>query len=118
MTREYTDPPMGDMAGRAGAPTGIMTGMAGMTTQVDHPTTALEDHAQQLESLLGGLERAALQYDNMLNRLRGGRPTTDDATEKHAEPVGTLDRIHLLSDRLNNMSSRLNNAADELNGLI
>ena len=106
MDRPYTEPPMSDAMN------------VGMGPQVDRATTALEDHAQQLETLLGGLERAVLQYDNMLNRLRGGRPTTDDAMEKQSEPVGTLDRIHLLSDRLNIMCSRLNSAADELNGLI
>jgi len=90
----------------------------GMRPQVDRATTALEDHAQQLEPLLGGLERAVLQYDNMLNRLRGGRLPTDDAKEKATEPVGMLDRIRLTVDRLNTMSSRLNNAADELNELI
>ncbi len=106
MDRPYTEPPMSDAMN------------VGMGPKVDRPATALEDHAQQLETLLGGLERAALQYENMLNRLRGSNPTVDDSANQTSKPVGTLDRIHLLSDNLNNVCSRINNTADELNGII
>lgn len=100
-TRAYSDPQLGNMA------------------QVDRPATELEDYAQQLSTVLVGLERATLQYDNMLNRLRGPQPSTGaDQVNKQAEPNSTMARLHSLMDGLLATSSKLNNLADDLNGII
>ncbi len=93
---------------------------AGMSAQMqtDRPITALEEHMNQLESLYSGLERASLQYDNILSRLRGAHPTDDGATNKMSEPVSIIDRLRTADDRLSNVCAQLNNTADELNGIM
>ena len=88
------------------------------TAGVDRQSTQMEDHANQLAGLESGLERALLQYENMLCRLRGDNPETSKKEQEVLSQNAIMPRIRISMDRLSSLSSSLNNAADELNGIM
>lgn len=88
----------------------------------ERPASRMEHHANNLADSLSSLERAALQCDNMLRRLRGNIPSGDDTAAKpptvaQADPP-IMQRLDHLSERITDMSNRLNNQADELQEYI
>ena len=86
-------------------------------SQVDRPSTMLEAHSEQLSNIESGLERALLQYSNMLDRMRGAQPTSQ-GTDKALQPESMAQRLANQSDRLQSLTNMLNEMADELNHLI
>lgn len=85
---------------------------------VDRESTQMEDHANHLDGLRDGLQRALLQYENMLCRLRGSNPEADKKEQEVPTNDCLMPRIRLSMDKLSTLSTRLNNAADELNGIM
>ena len=84
----------------------------------ERPTNRMEHHANNLADSLSSLERASLQCDNMLRRLRGNIPSTGDDTAKpptvaQADPP-IMQRLDLLSEKITDITNRLNNQVDEL----
>jgi translation initiation factor 2B subunit (eIF-2B alpha/beta/delta family) len=84
----------------------------------ERPTNRMDVHANNLSESLNGLERASLQCDNMLRRLRGNIPSTGD---DHAKPPTVaqadppiMQRLDQLSEQIQDISVRLNNQVDEL----
>lgn len=104
------------MATRVGELSGRTGGMA--STQADRPTTMLEGHADQLSNLESQLERAVLQYQNMLDRLRGPQPSAGMDADKPLQPESMAQRLANSTDRLHMLTNTLNEQADELNSLI
>ena len=91
--------------------------LADRVSAPDRPSTMLESHANQLVQLEDGLERALLQYENLLGRLAGPRPT-QQGDNKASNPESMSGRLSNSQDRLHSLCSRLNDIADELNHLI
>ena len=92
--------------------------MENSVAAAERPTNRMDHHSSHLSDALNGLERASLQCDNMLRRLRGNIPNTGDDTAKPPQ-VGQVDppvmqRLDQLSERITDISNRLNNQVDEL----
>ena len=83
----------------------------------DKPISRLEVHANELTSMLSSLERASMQYENILNRLRGVQPEAADSDSKSGaeliEPP-MIQRLGTAAADLHNIANILNNQADEL----
>lgn len=83
----------------------------------DRPSSRLENHSRNLSSALNSYERASMQYENMLNRLRGPQPESSAAENKGGAVQNEPPIIHQLEElgaRLQEVSNKLNNQADEL----
>lgn len=83
----------------------------------DRPISRLESHANELTSMLNALERASMQYANMLNRLRGIQPEAASISEGQKIPqvdAPTIQRLERTATDIHNMANILNNQADEL----
>jgi translation initiation factor 2B subunit (eIF-2B alpha/beta/delta family) len=92
--------------------------MENSVAAAERPTNRMDNHAGHLSDSLNGLERASLQCDNMLRRLRGNIPSTGD---DHAKPPQVaqadppiMQRLDQLSERIQDIQVRLNNQVDEL----
>jgi len=83
----------------------------------DRSVTRMESHANNLAGLFNNLERVELQYDNMLNRVRGNLPETKDNAKSQIDQVDPpiMQRLDVLAEKLQYLSNRLNSQADELN---
>ena len=85
--------------------------------QTDRPASRLETHANDLSSILNSLERASMQYANILNRLRGTQPEAASGSDKAAlQPVEppVIQRLERTANDVHNLANILNNQADEL----
>ncbi len=83
----------------------------------ERPTNRMDHHANHLSDALNGLERASLQCDNMLRRLRGVIPENKETAKQPS--VGQVDppimqRLDMLSENIKDISNRLNNQVDEM----
>jgi len=88
----------------------------------DAPASRLTILINDLSGVLNGLERASLQYENMLLKIRGSHPATEAPSPapghlEQAEPP-TMTRLQTLGDRLQQVADKLNNQADELREYI
>lgn len=81
--------------------------------------TQMQAHANQLNTLHEGLQRALLQYENMLDRLCIPKAmTAKDQQEGNPTEYPLIPRINESMTKLLELSDSLNKAADELNGII
>ena len=85
--------------------------------QAKSEVSQLTQHANNLARTLDGLERASIQFHNMLRGLRGDQPTAapdPSSVDSPADPP-TMSRLHGLADRLQELTNLINTQADELN---
>lgn len=82
--------------------------------------TQMQAHTNQLDTLQEGLQRALLQYENMLDRLCIPKAETskDQQSYPNSDEYPLIPRINESMNRLLELCDSLNKAADELNGII
>lgn len=90
-----------------------------LAQRVEGGPTRMEQHMNSLHEMNNNLDRACLQYENMLNKLRGHLP---EAAVKGQDSVRgdppMIEAIDMITGEILQKCGRLNNMADELNELI
>ena len=88
--------------------------------QTERPTSRLDNLANQLSATLNSLERASMQHEQILRRLRGSLPETgvDKKAEVDPSQSPVMPYLDILSEKINTMSNKINNQIDELQEFI
>ena len=107
--QEYDGPEQGAMSDRINT----------LADRVEN-NTRLDRHVSALHEMNNSIERANLQLDNLLNKLRGHLPEAIDTAKtqvRQADPP-VLDLVDILSEEIIGKVYRYNSMIDELRDQI